>query len=106
LENTRDPILQDLIDHEKSVAAKVEEARAEAERIVAQAVSDARDTVERARREGDAIAQKSVERAQQEADDARSAILAAAREAVASIEAHAARRRDRAVAAVVEQVLP
>jgi vacuolar-type H+-ATPase subunit H len=106
LEPTRDPILQDLIDHEKSVAAKVEEARAEAERIVAQAVSDARDTVERARREGETFAQQSAERARQEAEGARGTILAAAREAVASIEAQAARRRAAAVDAVVEQVLP
>ena len=102
----RDPILQDLIDHEKSVAAKVEEARAEAERIVAQARADARDAAERARRDGESIVRESAERARREAEAARATILAAAHEEVAAIEAHAKARRDAAVQAVVEQVLP
>lgn len=106
MEPSREPILQDLIDHEKRVASQVEEARAEAERIVAQAVSDARDTVERARREGESFAQQSAERARTEAEEARGTILSAAREAVAAIEAQAATRRAAAVKSVVEQVLP
>jgi vacuolar-type H+-ATPase subunit H len=102
----RDPILQDLIDHEKSVAVKVEEARAEAERIVAQARADARDAAERARRDGDSIVRESAERARREAEEARATILAAAHEEVAAIEAHASARRDAAVQVVVERVLP
>jgi vacuolar-type H+-ATPase subunit H len=106
LEPSRDPILQDLIDHEKNVAAKVEEARAEAERIVAQARSDARDAAERARLSGEALVRESAERARHDAEEARVAILTAAKREVAAIEGQAATRHDAAVQLVVEQVLP
>jgi vacuolar-type H+-ATPase subunit H len=106
LEPSRDPILQDLIDHEKSVAVRVEEARAEAERIVAQSRSEARDTAERARRDGEAIVRESAELARRQAEEARAAILAAAEAQVAAIEGQATARRDAAVQVVVERVLP
>ena len=106
LEAPRDPLLQDLIHHEKTVAGKVEEARREAERIVSQARADARDALERARREGDALAKAAAERAAEEAEAARQRIVAEAREAVVAVERMGAERRSRAVAAVLEQVLP
>jgi vacuolar-type H+-ATPase subunit H len=106
LEASRDPILQDLIDHEKNVAAKVEETRAEAERIVAQARSDARDAAERARLAGEALVRETAERARRDAEEARVAILTAAKREVAAIEGQAATRHDAAVRFVVEQVLP
>jgi vacuolar-type H+-ATPase subunit H len=106
LEPSRDPILQDLIDHEKNVAAKVEEARAEAERIVAQARSDARDAAERARLGGEALVRDSADQARRDAEEARASILAAAHREVAAIEGQAATRHLAAVKFVVEQVLP
>ncbi len=106
LEAPRDPLLQDLIHHEKTVVGKVEEARREAERIVNQAKADARTALERARREGDEFAKAEAERASKEAEAARERIVAEARESVATIERMGAERRSRAVAAVLEQVVP
>lgn len=106
LEAPRDPLLQDLIHHEKSVAGKVEEARREAERIVSQAQAEGRQALERARREGDELAKSAAERAAQEAQGARERIVAEAREAVVDLERMGAERRSRAVATVLEQVLP
>ena len=106
LEASRDPILQDLIHHEKSVVAKVEEARAEAERIVAQARSEARESIERARAEAERFARDSTERTRDEAAAARDEILAAARATADDIAARASARQDAAVALVVERVLP
>lgn len=106
LEAPRDPLLQDLIHHEKTVAGKVEEARREAERIVSQARADARDALERARREGDELVKAAAERAAEEARAVRERIVAEAREAVVTVERMGSERRSRAVATVLEQVLP
>lgn len=106
LEAPRDPLLQDLIHHEKTVAGKVEEARREAERIVSQARADAREALEGARREGDEIAKAAAERATEEARAARERIVAEAREAVVAVERMGSERREPAVAVVLEQVLP
>lgn len=106
LETSRDPILQDLIHHEKSVVAKVEEARAEAERIVAQARGEARESIERARAEAERLARESAERTREDAAAVRDEILSAARAAADEIGARATARRDAAVVRVVERVLP
>lgn len=106
MEAPRDPLLQDLIHHEKTVAGKVEEARREAERIVSQARADAREALEGARREGDEIAKAAAERATEEARAARDRIVAEAREAVVAVERMGSERREQAVAVVLEQVLP
>lgn len=106
MEAPRDPLLQDLIHHEKTVAGKVEEARAEAERIVAQARAEAHEAIERARRDAEAHVREASERASEEAEVARRAIVEAARGEVADLEAQAAARREAAVALVMEQVLP
>jgi len=106
LETSRDPILQDLIHHEKSVVAKVEEARAEAERIVAQARGAARDVLDRAREEADELVTGIADRTREEAAAAREAILATAQAAAADVAERATVRRDAAVELVVERVLP
>ena len=106
LETSRDPILQDLIHHEKSVVAKVEEARAEAERIVAQARGEARDVLDRARVEAEDLVTGIADRTREEASAAREAILTAARAVADDIAARATARRDAAVDLVVERVLP
>ena len=106
MEAPRDPLLQDLIHHEKTVAGKVEEARREAERIVSQARADAREALERARREGDELVKTASERAAEEARAERERIVAEAREAVVAVERMASERRSQAVASVLEQVLP
>ena len=106
LEAPRDPLLQDLIHHERTVAGKVEEARREAERIVSQARADAREALERARREGDEFVKAAAERAAEEARAARDGIVAEAHQAVGVVERLGSEHRDQAVAAVLEQVLP
>jgi len=106
LEASRDPILQDLIHHEKTVVAKVEEARAEAERIVAQARGEARETIERARAEAERLTREIAEGTRDDAAAARDEILADARAAADGLAARATARRDAAVERVVERVLP
>ncbi len=106
LETSRDPILQDLIHHEKNVVAKVEEARAEAERIVAQARGEARDVIERARVEAEDLATEIADRTRDDATAAREAILSTARAVADDIAARATARREAAVDLVVERVLP
>ena len=106
MEASRDPILQDLIHHEKTVVAKVEEARAEAERIVAQARGEARETIERARAEAERLTREIAEGTRDDAAAARDEILADARAAADGLAARATARRDAAVERVVERVLP
>lgn len=103
---SKDPILQDLIDHEKSVVEKVEAARTEAARLVAQAASNARGIVEAARSEGDALTQSTAERAHVEAESARSAILAAAQASADALTRSAKARRGAASKLVLERVVP
>lgn len=106
MEAPRDSLLQDLIHHEKTVAGKVVEARREAERIVAQARAEARDALEKARRDGEDLARAAAGRAAADAQAARERIVAEARAEVAAIERLGAERRQKAVANVLEQVLP
>jgi vacuolar-type H+-ATPase subunit H len=106
LVTSKDPILQDLIDHEKSVVEKVEAARSEAARLVAQAASEARSIVEVARSEADALMTSSVDRTRVESDTARGAILDAAQAAADALTRSAKERRDAAAKLVLERVLP
>ena len=106
MEASRDQLLQDLIHREKAVVAKVEAARAEAERIVVQARGEARNTVDAARRSADEHVRLVMERAEVEAKDAREEVLAAARKAVEGLTRKAGERRDAAVRLVMERVLP
>lgn len=106
MEAPRDSLLQELIHHEKTVVGKVEEARAEAERIVAHARNEAREALEKARTQGEALAREAAERAHRDADAARATIVGEAQQVVAELERRAMAQRDAAVAVVVEQVLP
>ena len=103
---SKDPILQDLIDHEKSVVEKVEAARSEAARLVAQAATEARGIVESARSEAEAVSKSSADRTRVEAESARSAILDAAQAAADSLAASAKARRSAAAKLVLERVVP
>lgn len=106
LEAPREQLLQDLIRHEKNVAAKVDEARAEAERIILQARSEARERIEGAKSKAEEDAKSLAESAERESQEARGRIVAEADAAITHLKAQAETHRARAVAAVLEQVLP
>lgn len=106
LEAPREQLLQDLIRHEKSVAAKVDEARSEAERILAQARSQAREAVEGAKRKAEEESKALAESAERQSQEVRERIVAEANAVVARLGSQADAKREQAVAAVLERVLP
>lgn len=106
LEAQGEQLLQSLVDHEKAVLVKVEDAKKEAGEIVAKAQSEAAQILERARKEADEVAERLRSEAEQESAAAREEVLERARAEVDRVEARAKSNRDRAVALIMERVLP
>lgn len=99
-------LLQELIDHEQTLLAKVEAAKREAQEILRQAEAEAQTIAAAVDKQ---IAQLSAERAAQtrrQTEEARQAILAAVEGEVARLEARGKERLGEAVKLVLERVLP
>ncbi len=99
-------LLQDLVNQEKALVAKVEEARGRAREIVAEAEGEAERIVDEARTRAERDAEATAREAAAEAESERDQILGRATEAATSLEQHAEARRADAVRLVMERVLP
>jgi len=106
VETARDQLLDDLIKQEQRQSDRVQAARDEAAQIVAKAEAEAVAVVDRARTSAEAAARAALEAARREAEAERASILSAAGDHAARLQARADAQRERAVAAVLEQVLP
>ena len=99
-------LLQNLVNHEKSLVAKVEEAKREAADAVRDAEQQAEAIVVRARETADADARRQVESSRTEGEAIRIGVLETAQSEAASIAAQAKQNQRAAVSLVVERVLP
>lgn len=99
-------LLQDLVTQEKNLVRKVEEAKAGAKASIEAAVAEAAKAVEDAKARAEAAAKRELEAATKEADAAREAIVKAARESAEALNAKASANGARALAVVLEKVLP
>jgi V/A-type H+-transporting ATPase subunit G/H len=106
LEATGEKLLQDLVNQEKSVVAKVEAAKEQAAKIVQDAYAEAAALKAKATERAEAIYKDVMSKAQGEAEAARAAIVKKASEEVSSIESMAKNNLAKAVQVVIGRVLP
>lgn len=106
LEAQGERLLQDLVSREKTLVAKVEETKTEAAASVEKAHADAAKLLAEAKAKAEAVAKAEADAAAKEAEAAREEVVRVARETAEALKAKAAAHRDRAVAAVMEKVLP
>lgn len=106
MEAQGEQLLQNLVDHEKRLVAKVEEAKRQAADIVREAEAEAAKILASAKERADRLAREQAERTQAEGEAARLAIMQAAQRDVDAIREKAIRNRRQAVALVLERVLP
>lgn len=99
-------LLQDLVTQEKNLLRKVEEAKAKAKATLDDATAEAAKLVQAAKARAEAAAKRELEAATKEADAARDAILKSARESAEALQAKAVANGGKALAAVLEKVLP
>jgi vacuolar-type H+-ATPase subunit H len=106
LEATGEKLLQDLVNQEKSVVAKVEATKEQAAKIVQDAYAEAASLKAKATERAEAIYKDVMNKAQGEAEAARAAIVKKASEEVSSIDTMAKSNLAKAVQVVIGRVLP
>jgi ATP synthase H subunit len=106
LEATGEKLLQDLVNQEKSVVAKVEAAKEQTAKLVQEAHAEAASLKHKAMEKAEAMFKDIMSKAQTEAEAARADIVKKVTEEVSVIESLAKANRDKAVKAVMERVLP
>ena len=106
MEATGEKLLQDLVNQEKSVVAKVEAAKEQAAKLVQEAHAEAAALKTKAAEKAEAMFKDIMSKAQAEADAARSDIIKKATDEVGSVESLAKTNIAKAVQAVVGRVLP
>ncbi len=99
-------LLQDLVNQEKSLVAQVKDARSKAAGIIEAAEKERDKILQEARSTAEASATREAEAAAKEAEAAREAIVQVARDSAAALVVRAQAGKDRAVALVMEKVLP
>jgi V/A-type H+-transporting ATPase subunit G/H len=106
LEAQGEQLLQNLVDHEQRLVARVEEARKQAAEIVKEAEIKAVSILASAKDRADRLAKDQAERTQAEGEAARQTIVQSAQREVDRIRERTGRNRRQAVALVLERVLP
>lgn len=105
LEAQGEQLLQNLINREQSLAARVEEARREALSLTEKARAEAEQLVTKARNSAEAKALEIRREAEAQAEAARAEIVAAAEAEAAGIAERAGQRRAEALKLVMERIL-
>lgn len=99
-------LLQDLVNQEKSLVAKVEDAKAKAKAAIDQAQSEAAAVLAAAREKAEQLARSEAEAGASEAQAAHASIVSAAKEAAQALKLRADAHREAAIKSVLEKVLP
>lgn len=106
MEAQGEQLLQSLVNHEQTLVAKVEEAKKEAAEIVKEAEVKAEQTKAEAKSKAEQYARDQAEQTRSEGEAAREAVLSEARKDVEMTQERAKGNQAKAVAFVMEQVLP
>lgn len=106
LEAHGEKLLQDLVNQEKSLVARVDDARAKAKAVIDQAQNDAAAAVAAAKEKAEQLARSEAEAGNTEAQAAQASIVSAAKEAAQALKLRADAHREAAVKSVLEKVLP
>ncbi|MEZ4607115.1 MAG: V-type ATPase subunit subunit G family protein [Deinococcales bacterium] len=106
MEAQGEKLLQDLIKHEQSLLAKVEESKSQATKLIEAAKAEAENLLKEAKSKAEALAKAQVEKTQAEGEHVRKAILDEAQKVAADVAASAKQHRDKAIKLVMERLLP
>lgn len=106
METKGEQLLQDLVNQEKAVSAKVDGAKEQAAKIVQDAYTEAASLKAKATERAEALYKEVMSKAQAEADTAKSDVLNKAKAEVDVVVSLAKANMDKAVKVVLERVLP
>lgn len=106
LEAHGERLLQDLVNQEKSLVAKVEDAKAKGRDVVEKAQAEAAAVLTTARDKAEKLAQAEAESGRAEAEAAHATVVKAATEAAEALKLRAEANRAAAIDSVLEKVLP
>jgi vacuolar-type H+-ATPase subunit H len=106
LEAKGEQLLQDLVNQEKAITAKVDSSREQAAKLVADAHAEAASLKASATQKAEALYKEVMQKATADADVAKNDLLAKAKQEAGMIESLAKANIDKAVKMVLERVLP
>ncbi len=106
LEAKGEQLLQDLVNQEKAVSAKVDGTKEQAAKIVQDAYAEAAALKAKATERAEVLYKDVMTKASAEADAAKAEVLSKAKAEVEVVQSLAKANMDKAVKAVLERVLP
>jgi vacuolar-type H+-ATPase subunit H len=106
LEAKGEQLLQDLVNQEKAITAKVDGSKEQAAKLVADAHAEAASLKSAATTKAEALYKDVMQKANVDADAAKNELLAKAKQEASMIESLAKANLDKAVKMVLERVLP
>jgi vacuolar-type H+-ATPase subunit H len=106
LEAKGEQLLQDLVNQEKAITAKVDSSKEQAAKLVADAHAEAASLKSAATQKAEALYKEVMQKATADADVAKNELLAKAKQEASMIEQLAKNNMDKAVKMVLERVLP
>jgi vacuolar-type H+-ATPase subunit H len=106
LEAKGEQLLQDLVNQEKAITAKVDGSKEQAAKLVADAHAEAASLKSSAMQKAEALYKEVMQKATTDADAAKNEMLAKAKQEAGMIESLAKANLDKAVKMVLERVLP
>jgi vacuolar-type H+-ATPase subunit H len=106
LEAKGEQLLQDLVNQEKAITAKVDGSKEQAAKLVADAHAEAASLKSGATTKAEALYKEVMQKATVDADAAKNELLAKAKQEAGMIESLAKANLDKAVKMVLERVLP
>jgi len=106
LEAQGEKLLQDLIKHEQSLLAKIEEGKSQAAKLVEAAKAEAANLLNEAGSKAESLTKEQAEKTNAESVSVRKSILDEAQRVAASVAATAKQHSDKAVKLVMERLIP
>jgi vacuolar-type H+-ATPase subunit H len=106
LEAKGEQLLQDLVNQEKAITAKVDSSKEQAAKLVADAHAEAASLKASATQKAEALYKEVMQKATADAEVAKNDLLAKAKQEAGMIESLAKANIDKAVKMVLERVLP
>ncbi len=106
MESQGERLLQNLVDHEQALVAKVEEAKGEAAEIISEAEAKARKIKADANTRAETLSKEQAETTRAEGERSRKEVMDEAERGVQALRAQAKKNKAKAVKLVMERVLP
>lgn len=106
MEAKGEQLLQDLVNQEKAITAKVDSSKEQAAKLVADAHAEAASLKASATQKAEALYKEVMQKATADAEVAKNDLLAKAKQEAGMIESLAKANIDKAVKMVLERVLP